>query len=38
MAFITEDRKETGCLLILDIQENMQLAVLQDKLRPAWAS
>ncbi|SEP73656.1 monosaccharide ABC transporter ATP-binding protein, CUT2 family [Devosia sp. YR412] len=31
MAFITEDRKETGCLLMLDIQENMQLAVLQDK-------
>jgi len=31
MAFITEDRKETGCLLALDIQENMQLAVLQDK-------
>ncbi|MDB5615431.1 MAG: D-xylose transporter ATP-binding protein, partial [Devosia sp.] len=31
MAFITEDRKETGCLLSLDIQENMQLAVLQDK-------
>ncbi|HWU16339.1 MAG TPA: sugar ABC transporter ATP-binding protein [Devosia sp.] len=30
MAFITEDRKETGCLLALDIQENMQLAVLQD--------
>jgi inositol transport system ATP-binding protein len=31
MAFITEDRKETGCLLALDIQENMQLAVLQDR-------
>src|SRR5690606_4521213 len=31
MAFLTEDRKETGCFLILDIQENMQLAVLQDK-------
>ncbi len=31
MAFLTEDRKETGCLLILDVLENMQLAVLQDK-------
>lgn len=31
MAFLTEDRKETGCLLILNVLENMQLAVLQDK-------
>ncbi|WDZ80901.1 sugar ABC transporter ATP-binding protein (plasmid) [Ensifer adhaerens] len=31
MAFLTEDRKETGCLLILDILENMQIAVLQDR-------
>ncbi|MGO7205574.1 sugar ABC transporter ATP-binding protein, partial [Rhizobium ruizarguesonis] len=31
MAFLTEDRKDTGCLLILDIIENMQIAVLQDK-------
>jgi inositol transport system ATP-binding protein len=31
MAFLTEDRKETGCLLILNVQENMQIAVLQDK-------
>ncbi|MQW41977.1 ATP-binding cassette domain-containing protein [Sinorhizobium meliloti] len=31
MAFLTEDRKDTGCLLILDILENMQIAVLQDK-------
>ncbi|WP_254689540.1 sugar ABC transporter ATP-binding protein [Shinella daejeonensis] len=31
MAFLTEDRKETGCLLILDILDNMQVAVLQDK-------
>jgi inositol transport system ATP-binding protein len=30
MAFITEDRKETGCLLILDVLENMQIAVLQE--------
>ncbi|MGG7517784.1 sugar ABC transporter ATP-binding protein [Allorhizobium undicola] len=31
MAFLTEDRKDTGCLLILDILENMQIAVLHDK-------
>ena len=31
MAFLTEDRKDTGCLLILDVLENMQIAVLQDK-------
>jgi inositol transport system ATP-binding protein len=31
MAFLTEDRKDTGCLLILDILENMQVAVLQDQ-------
>ena len=30
MAFLTEDRKETGCFLILDVLENMQIAVLQD--------
>ena len=29
MAFLTEDRKETGCFLILDVLENMQIAVLQ---------
>ena len=28
MAFLTEDRKETGCFLILDVQENMQMALL----------
>jgi inositol transport system ATP-binding protein len=28
MAFLTEDRKDTGCFLILDILENMQMAVL----------
>ena len=28
MAFLTEDRKETGCFLILDVLENMQIAVL----------
>ena len=31
MAFLTEDRKETGCFLLLDIQENTQIAVLQNK-------
>ena len=31
MAFLTEDRKETGCLLILDVLENMQIAVLQGR-------
>ena len=30
MAFLTEDRKETGCFLLLDIQENTQMAVLQN--------
>jgi inositol transport system ATP-binding protein len=28
MAFLTEDRKETGCFLILDVLENMQIAIL----------
>ena len=28
MAFITEDRKETGCFLILDVLSNMGMAVL----------
>jgi len=31
MAFLTEDRKDTGCLLILSVLENMQIAVLQDR-------
>lgn len=30
MAFLTEDRKETGCFLPLNIQENVQVAVLHD--------
>jgi inositol transport system ATP-binding protein len=30
MAFLTEDRKETGCFLPLDIQENAQAAVIHD--------
>ena len=30
MAFLTEDRKDTGCFLILEVLENMQMAVLQD--------
>lgn len=29
MAFLTEDRKETGCFLLLDIMANMQIALLR---------
>ena len=29
MAFLTEDRKESGCFLLLDIQQNMQMAALR---------
>ena len=35
MAFLTEDRKETGCFLMLDVLENMQMAVLNQRLRQA---
>jgi len=28
MAFLTEDRKETGCFLMLDVLENMQIAII----------
>ncbi len=31
MAFLTEDRKETGCFLILDVQSNMDSAVLSQR-------
>lgn len=31
MAFLTEDRKDTGCFLCLDIQDNMELAVLSQR-------
>jgi inositol transport system ATP-binding protein len=31
MAFLTEDRKQTGCFLLLDVQDNTQIAVLQTK-------
>ncbi|MYZ52835.1 sugar ABC transporter ATP-binding protein [Malikia spinosa] len=31
MAFLTEDRKDTGCFLCLDIQDNMDLAVLNSR-------
>ena len=31
MAFLTEDRKDTGCFLCLDIQDNMDLAVLNNR-------
>ncbi|MGV6873642.1 sugar ABC transporter ATP-binding protein [Pseudochelatococcus sp. B33] len=30
MAFLTEDRKETGCFLILSVLENMQIAALHN--------
>lgn len=30
MAMLTEDRKETGCFLPLDIQENMQIAAIHE--------
>ena len=29
MAFLTEDRKESGCFLLLDIMSNMQVALLR---------
>jgi ABC-type sugar transport system ATPase subunit len=29
IAFLTEDRKESGCFLLLDIQSNMQMAALR---------
>jgi inositol transport system ATP-binding protein len=29
MAFLTEDRKETGCFLLLDVTANMQVALLR---------
>ena len=29
MAFITEDRKESGCFLLLDVMANMQVALLR---------
>jgi inositol transport system ATP-binding protein len=29
MAFLTEDRKESGCFLLLDIMANMQMALLR---------
>jgi inositol transport system ATP-binding protein len=31
MAFLTEDRKDTGCFLVLSVLENMEMAVLQDR-------
>ena len=31
MALLTEDRKETGCFLMLSVLENMQMAVLTDR-------
>jgi inositol transport system ATP-binding protein len=29
MAFLTEDRKESGCFLLLDVMANMQVALLR---------
>ena len=29
MGFLTEDRKESGCFLLLDITANMQAAILR---------
>jgi len=29
MAFVTEDRKETGCFLRLSVLENLEIAVLK---------
>ncbi|MGO4855583.1 sugar ABC transporter ATP-binding protein [Phaeovulum sp. W22_SRMD_FR3] len=31
MAFLTEDRKDTGCFLPLSVRENMQVAALRDQ-------
>jgi inositol transport system ATP-binding protein len=31
LAFITEDRKETGCFLLLDVMANMQVALLHTR-------
>ncbi|MCZ7451366.1 sugar ABC transporter ATP-binding protein [Agrobacterium rhizogenes] len=31
IAFLTEDRKESGCFLLLDIQANMQMAALRNR-------
>jgi len=31
MAFLTEDRKDTGCFLVLSVLENMEVAVLMDR-------
>lgn len=31
LAFLTEDRKETGCFLVLSVLENMQIAILHGR-------
>ena len=31
MALLTEDRKDTGCFLMLSVGENMEMAVLNDR-------
>ncbi|KQT64529.1 D-ribose transporter ATP-binding protein [Aureimonas sp. Leaf460] len=35
LAFLTEDRKDTGCFLQLSITENMQMAVINDQFTSA---
>jgi inositol transport system ATP-binding protein len=31
LALLTEDRKETGCFLVLSVRENVEMAVLRDR-------
>jgi ABC-type sugar transport system ATPase subunit len=37
MAFLTEDRKETGCFLVLDVLENIQIAVINESVDSSTA-
>jgi inositol transport system ATP-binding protein len=36
MAFLTEDRKDTGCFLLLDVLSNIDVAVLSPVLRQSY--
>ena len=38
LGFLTEDRKESGCFLLLDMIENMQTAILRQRFTRALAS
>ena len=38
MAFLTEDRKETGCFLPLSVRENMQIAALKESYLVSFVS